>query len=125
MFNNFRRPIAVLTAFVSCMATAAGVGDGPRAYQLAPAGTKMVIFSYIKQDSGFNIDGSPSEPATRIDADILVAQHTRVINIAGNAAGIFAIVPMGRVSGSLVGTTRKGTSSGLGDLQFGMVMGLM
>ncbi len=103
----------------------AGVGDGPRAYMNAPVGTQMLTFNYMKQDSGFNIDGSPSQPATHIDADILALQYTRVVNIGGNAAGLFAIAPMGRVSGSLIGTAKEGTSSGLGDMQFGIVMGLV
>ncbi|MGR3660633.1 MAG: transporter [Paracoccaceae bacterium] len=121
------RLIAAVTVAALCLATtaAAGVGDGPRAYQNAPVGTQMLIFSYMKQDSGFNIDGSPSEPATRIDADIVVLQFTKVVDIGGNAAGLFVIAPMGRVTGNLLGPTKQGKSSGVGDLQFGMVLGLV
>lgn len=127
MFNTFTKLTAAVAAAIFGITTTAtaGVGDGPRAYQNAPVGTRMLVFSYMKQDSGFNIDGSPSVPATRIDADILVLQYTSVIDIGGNAAGLFAIAPMGRVSGSLLGSTKQGKSSGLGDLQFGIVMGVI
>lgn len=127
MTMKYEKTLAALAVCALGFADAAnaGVGDGPRAYQNAPVGTRVLTFTYMKQDSGFNIDGSPSEPASRIDADIVVLQYSQVVNIAGNAAGLFAIAPMGRVDGSLIGTKKSGKSTGLGDIQLGMVLGLV
>lgn len=125
MTVNFKLISAGLAAALALASPLrAGVGDGPRAYQNAPVGTQMLTLNYMKQDSGFNIDGSPAEPATRIDADIAAFQYTRVTEISGQAAGLFAILPTGRVTGGLIGTKKEGKSQGLGDIQLGMVLGL-
>lgn len=116
---------ASILAIWACGSVSAGVGDGPRAYQNAPVGTQFFVLNYMKQDSGFNIDGSPLEPAARIDADVLALQYTRVVDVDGNATRMFAILPMGRVSGSLLGTSGVEESQGFGDVQLGMVMGLV
>lgn len=103
---------------------AAGIGDGPRAYAPAPTGTNLLTFSYIHQSSGFNIDGSPAEPAARIRANVLAVQYTYVTELFGQTAGVFAALPVGGVDGTLVGTGLKGRASGLGDVQFGGVVSL-
>ncbi len=104
--------------------TQAGVGDGPRAYQIAPIGSQKLSFIPMHQNSSFNVDGSPSEPAARIKVDILAVQYTNVVQIGSQTAGLFALVPTGKVEGKLINTPKKGDNRGMGDAVIGAIVGL-
>ena len=115
------------TVFASCLIAGlaqAGVGDGPRAYQVGPVGIQKINVMPINQDSSFNIDGSPAEPAARIKAKLVALQYTSLIDISGKTAGLFVIAPMGEVTGDLLKTSKQGENSGLGDIVVGGVIGL-
>lgn len=103
----------------------AGVGDGPRATQLAPVGTRTLNVMPIHQNTSFNVDGSPAEPAARIKADLVAVQLTRVDEVAGRAAGFFALVPGGELDGKLLGTSKQSSNSGVADPVLGMVIGVV
>lgn len=103
----------------------AGVGDGPRAYQLAPAGTEVVTVIAAQQNSNYNLDGSPTSPAARVEVTAVALQYTRVIDIAGNAAGLFAVLPFAGADGTLLNGARQPSSEGLGDIILGGIVGLV
>ncbi|WP_281649122.1 transporter [Parendozoicomonas sp. Alg238-R29] len=117
------RSILVLLVSVSGHALA-GVGDGPRAYQVAPVGSQRLSIMPIHQNSSFHIDGSPSEPSARIKADILAMQYTHILDVGGNTTGLFAVVPYADISAKLLDTKRETGASGVGDLVVGAIFGL-
>ncbi len=78
----------------------------------------------MHQNSSFNVDGSPSKPAARIKVDLAVLQYTNLIKVSNKTAGLFAIVPMGKVTGELINTPMEGKNSGVGDIVLGGVIGL-
>ncbi|RDH85529.1 MAG: hypothetical protein DIZ78_11360 [endosymbiont of Escarpia spicata] len=103
----------------------AGVGDGPRAYQLAPVGTEVVTVIGVRQNSNYNLDGSPTSPAARVEVTAMAFQYTRVIDVGGNAAGLFAVLPFAGADGTLLNGARQPSSEGLGDVIVGGVVGLI
>lgn len=122
--KTLRALSAALAAAALSAPAFAGVGDGPRAYAPAPAGTNLLTLSYMHENSAFNIDGSPAEPAARIKANVLALQYTRVFDLFGQTAGGFVALPVGRVNGTVIGTSLRGEDSGLADMQAGMVVSL-
>jgi hypothetical protein len=107
-------------------ARAAAQDDGPRVYQLAPQGAKtFTAFAVAKRgnegpESGDVILGSD------IDTDIVVFRYAQTTSLGGRQFNPFVILPFGKVRS----TVRRSegevvtTSSGLGDVQVGAVLGL-
>ncbi len=113
-----------LVLSVTSSVTYAGVGDGPRAYQVGPIGTNSINLMPIHQNSSFNVDGSPFEPAARITINMLAVQYSRLFEVSDRTLGVFAILPVGEVTGELINTSREAETSGIGDLVLGAVIGL-
>lgn len=116
---------ALASLFMALPRAHAGVGDGPRIYQAAPVGTQIMTVIAARQNSNYNIDGNPFEPAARVEADALAAQYTKVVEIANRTAGVFALLPYADVEGNLIGGARQPASKGIGDVQIGAVIGLI
>lgn len=111
---------------------AAAIGDGPRAYQLVPAGSNLLSGYGIFLDGNSSLDPSTASNRSSIAIDVLALQYTHQLSIGGNASGLFAVVPLGRVEGRtsidrplLPPIDLKGESSGLGDIQLGAVIGVV
>ena len=102
----------------------AGVGDGPRAYQVAPVGSQSMSILPIYQNSRFNIDGSPSEPIARIEVNLVALQYSFITEVADQTAGFYVVLPTGEVNGKVINTSKSGESSGIGDIIIGGVIGL-
>lgn len=102
----------------------AGIGDGPRAFQIGPINAQKLGFMSSQKDSSFNLDGSPAEPAARVKGDFLALQYVKVTQINGRVIGLFGFVPYGTVSQTLLHSTTQAESSGVGDISLGSVFGL-
>lgn len=127
MINMKRHINSTCALALSCLCgvAQAGVGDGPRAYQVAPVGSNSISFIPMHQNSSFNVDGSPSEPAARIKADIFALSYTRVFDLAGKTAGVFLLAPWADITGDLIDTPKSGTDNGLADVVVGGVVGII
>lgn len=120
--TSFLTGLALVSASASSFAA---VGDGPRAYQPGPVGTKRVTFMPMHQNSSFNIDGSPSEPAARVKADILAVQYTQIMDFTGRTAALFGLLPLAEISAELLDTPVKVEESGVGDVVVGGILSLV
>lgn len=110
---------------------ALAIGDGARAYQLVPAGARVVAANGIFLDGNSSLDPGTALQNANISVDVLAMQFTQSITIGGQVTGLFAIVPVGEVSGTATidrrfrpPVTVNGESSGLADIQFGGVFGI-
>ncbi|CAN7594139.1 transporter [Phenylobacterium sp. LjRoot219] len=100
--------------------------DGPRVYQLAPEGAKtFTTFAVVKRgnetpESGDVILGS------QIDTNILVFRYAQTVSLGGRQLNPFVILPVGSVHSTVQqpGAVIENRSSGLGDAQLGVVLGL-
>lgn len=118
---------AVLLASVMLAAAAQAQDDGPRVYQLAPVGAKtFTTFAVVKRgnetpESGDVILGS------KIDTNILVFRYAQTFSLGGRQLNPFVILPVGKVHSTVQqpGATVENSSSGLGDMQVGVVIGLL
>lgn len=112
----------VLISFVlGLLATPARAqDDGPRVYQLVPAGAQtFTAFAVVKRGNEAPEPGSIS-PGSKIDTDIVVLRYVQTVDILGRAVSPFAILPVGEVR-----ATGAPASSGLGDAQIGATVGLI
>lgn len=110
---------------------ALALGDGPRAYQLVPAGSQILSFGYIGQDGNSSLDSTSIVRGAEGEVDVGYLQYVKTFEIAGQQAAGFVIVPFGEVTGTLGLPARpifpasvSGTSSGLGDVIIGASFGL-
>jgi hypothetical protein len=119
---SLTRVWVVLAAAVAwlCLAGAARAqDDGPRVYQLAPAGAQNVTAFLVNKRGNETPEGTV-EPGAKIDTDILVFRYVRTFDVGGHPVSPFLIVPTGEVR-----RTGAPHSSGFGDLQIGGTIGLI
>lgn len=120
--------IALAALLLLGSATAARAqDDGPRVYQLAPEGAQAVTtFAVIKRGNEEPEVGSLL-PGADIHTNLVVFRYVRTISVGGRQFSPFIILPTGEASNPAApaGQPGSGTSSGLGDLQIGGVLGLV
>jgi hypothetical protein len=125
---------AVLTAVAaSALATPAlAFGDGARAYQLLPDGARAFSLQAITLEGNSSFDPASTLRGSNVTVNVLVPQFNQTFSIAGQQAAAILALPFGSVDGSItlnlpiVGERRFGDeSSGIGDLMFGGVFGLV
>lgn len=125
--------VAVL-AMVASLATtpARAMGDGARAYLLVPAGTSLLAANGISIDGNASLDPATAVRNADLSVDVVAFQFTQSVRTGSSASGLFVIVPVGEVEGNLTvdrplrpPVDVSGKSSGLGDVQFGGVFGLV
>lgn len=121
-----------LASALAAAAPALAIGDGARAYQLVPAGSNILSAYGIFLDGNSSLDPSTASNKANLSIDVLALQFTHQVSVGGNASGLFAVVPVGRVDGEATidrplrpPVTLSGDSSGLGDIQLGAVIGLV
>lgn len=102
----------------------AGIGDGPRAFQIGPVGATKIGITPTHKDSNFNIDGSRAEPAARIISDIVAFQYATVSKLNGQVVGLIVYAPFGKISKKSLETSKVAKSEGAGDLSLGIAIGL-
>jgi hypothetical protein len=119
-------------AAMSASAPALAIGDGARAYMLVPEGTSLLAANGIFIDGNASLDPATAVRNADLSVDVVALQFTQSIRTGSSASGLFAIVPVGQVDGNLTVDRPlrppldvSGKSSGLGDVQFGGVFGLV
>ncbi len=124
-----RVPLFGLIAVMALLAaeTARAQGDGPRAYQLLPEDTKVIALYGIHTQGNETADTGTVVRGSQIDVSLGVVQYIHTIALGKRQAALFGILPFGKVDGSidLTGRSFSGSSSGIGDLQLGSVIGLI
>jgi hypothetical protein len=108
------------------------MGDGARAYMLVPQGVHVLSAYGIFLDGNSSLDPSTAVQGANISIDVAALQYTHAIKTGQTASGLFVVMPVGRVNGSITvdrplrpPVTLTGSSSGLGDIQFGAVFGVV
>ena len=111
---------------------ALALGDGPRAYQLVPAGAQILSFGYIGQDGNSSFDPTTTIQGLKGEVDVGYFQYARTFEIAGQQSSAFVVVPYGDVTGTLelgrfpiLPGSISGNSSGVGDIILGATIGLI
>lgn len=110
---------------------ASALGDGPRAYQLVPAGSQILSFGYIGQEGNSSFDTASVIRGTKGDVDVGYLQYVKTFELAGQQSAAFAVIPYGNVTGTLaLGASPifpdaiSGESTGFGDIVLGATIGL-
>lgn len=112
---------------MSASFASAQVGDGARAYQLLPEGTKTVSqFVLTTRGNITPTDGTVFRGAD-LDLNLGITQYSQTFDLDGHQAGWMAILPYGEVSGELGfgAGGRSASTSGLGDVKLGFIYGIL
>jgi hypothetical protein len=122
--------LARLVAAACLLAPAAawGQGDGARNYQLVPDGARSLTLFAIYARGNQAGDPSSVVQGAEIDAYVAYLQYTRAVSLSGNQVQLFAQLPYGEARGTARlanGTAVSSSSSGMGDLQLGALLGLV
>lgn len=119
-------------AAASAAVPALAIGDGARAYLLVPEKTSILAANGLFLNGNSSLDPATAVRRADIAIDVVAMQFTQSIKTGNNASGLFVIVPVGRVEGNLTldrplrpPLELNGKSSGIGDIQFGGVFGLV
>jgi hypothetical protein len=129
---QFLKPAAAF-GMLAAAAPALAVDDGPRAYFPLPAGTNVVNVIGLFESSNSSIDPATAIKGANLDLNVGVLQYTRTLNIGGQSGALIAALPFGSVSGEAtlegplgnLSQTFETSSSGIGDLNLGAVIGLI
>ncbi len=118
--------LALWGGFCLGAAAQAQQGDGARAYQLLPDGARSAAVWALSAQGNSTLDPGRVFKGTDVDVIMSVLQFTQTVSIAGQQAGLFAVLPLGdlTVDFNFGNRTRTGTSTGTGDLVLGGVFGL-
>jgi hypothetical protein len=125
--------VAIFILLLLAMAVSAAASracaqdDGPRVYLLAPAGAQaLTVFAVAKQGNEEPEVGSVV-PGADFETNIVVLRYVQTFSLDGRQFSPFLIVPFGRTTTLIDPPGQSGaqTSSGLGDIQMGGVLGLI
>lgn len=102
------------------------IGDGPRAYQTLPDGRDMIAVYGVYTEGNTTADPGIIFKGADIDVTLGVLQYTHTFDVRGQQGAIFGVLPFGELEGSvhLASQTVNRSSSGVGDMQIGCVIGL-
>lgn len=119
LFLNVKYTI-LLTAFICISASAQD--DGARAYKLAPIGSQNITIQGLYTRGNQALNSGTSNRDAKLDVDVAVFQYTKVFN----KSAFFVVIPTGKVKGELNNNDvlYSSTSSGFGDIQFGILRGI-
>jgi hypothetical protein len=124
--KGIREVLSVSALLFACRGAVA-IDDGPRGYQLVPEGTNAITVIGLFQEGNQSFSPGTALNEANIDITVGLFQYTHSMNVAGNLGALFAILPVGKVSGSLdteLGEL-EGVSNGIGDFIVGGVIGLV
>jgi hypothetical protein len=121
--------LTIAALFPASYASAAG-GDGPRAYQLVPTGTKSGRFLFMSLDGNQTFSPGAVLQNSDINVNVGAFQYTQTFDVNGNSFGAFFVLSAGSVEGSFdlgggAPARLTGDQSGLFDLQIGAVYGFV
>jgi hypothetical protein len=112
--------LAAAAAVVVFAAPARAQDDGPRVYQLAPVGARIVTVFLVNKRGDETPEPGTIDPGSEINTDILVFRYAQTFEVAGRPVTPFIILPIGEVR-----STGAPASSGAGDMQIGGTIGLI
>lgn len=103
--------------------SAAAQDDGSRTYQLLPDGARLATVFAVINNGNQADDPAITIPGSSTDTRLAVFRYAQYFAIGSQAASAFAILPTGKVSGTVAGAP-GGESSGIGDATIGAMFGV-
>ncbi len=108
-------------------ASAQAQGDGPRVYQIVPAGTRVLSVYGLFTRGNQSVDPASVIEAGDIAVDVAVVQYVHPVTLGNRVGGAFVVLPLGEVTGTLriPGSAFTGSSSWIGDTVLGWVQNVV
>ena len=118
--------LLLLATWLGAGLASAHQGAGARASMLVPDGTRIGSVWALSAQGNSTVDPGRVFNGSDVDATLSFLQYTQTIDVGGQQAGLFGVVPVGNldVDFNFRFGTRTATSSGIGDIVLGGVFGL-
>ena len=121
------RLVAAVLLLVIPAASALAQGDGPRVYQIIPAGTHVATIYGLFTRGNQSVDPASIIEAGDVAVDVAIVQYVHPTTLGNHVGGAFVVLPLGEVTGTIriPGSTFTGSSSWIGDTLFGWVQNIV
>ena len=121
------RLVVAVPLLALAAASAQAQGDGPRVYQIVPAGTHVVSVYGLFTRGNQSADPGLVVEAGNVAVDVAVVQYVHPVTLGNRVGGAFVVLPLGEVTGTLpiLGRELSGSSSWVGDMQLGWVQNVV
>ena len=122
-----RLSVCVIVSALAYSPAAQAQGEGPRAYELAPEGSRLL--SLYGMFSRGNASFDPGAVVPGLEADVIggIIEYSQVFAFKGKVVTLIATLPAGEAQASVNsgGAMHSVTRSGVSDLQLTAVFGLI
>ena len=121
------RLVAAVLLLAIPAASALAQGDGPRVYQIIPAGTRVATIYGLFTRGNQSVDPASVIEAGDVAVDVAIVQYVHPTTLLNHVGGAFVVLPLGEVTGTIriPGSTFTGSSSWIGDTLFGWVQNIV
>jgi len=102
-------------------------GEGPRAYELAPAGSQLLNIYGEFGHGDVSFDPDSAIPGAKVDLHGGIIEYSHGFVLRGNAGSLLVSLPVGDARRSVIvdGVAQVDSSSGIGDMQITGAFGLV
>jgi len=122
-----RLSACAIVPYLACSPAAQAQGEGPRAYELAREGSRLLSLYGIFSRGNASFDPAAVTPGVETDVNGAIIEYSHGLALNGKVVTLIASLPAGVASASVNtgGATHSYTRSGGSDLQLTAVFGLM
>ena len=122
-----RLSLAAVVTFLACSSAAQAQGEGPRAYQLDPEGTRYLSLYGLFSRGNYSFDPGAVVPGVDADVNGGIIEYSHGFALRDRVVTLIASLPAGesRASVGSGDAARSYTRSGVGDLQLTAVFGVI
>jgi len=119
--------LCVALSSLVCSAPAQAQGEGPRAYELAPAGSQALYVYGMFSRGNASFDPGSVVPGAEVEVNGSIIEYSHGFVLKGNASSLILSLPVGdaRFSANTGGTADSYTLSGIGDMQLTGAFGVL
>ena len=122
-----RLSLAAIVTFLACAPPAQAQGEGPRAYELSPEGSRYLNLYGLFARGNYSFDPGAVVPGVDADVNGGIIEYSHGLALGGKVVTLIASLPAGesRTSVGSGDAARSYTRSGVGDLQLTAVFGVL
>jgi hypothetical protein len=122
-----RRSVCAVISCLACSPAAHAQGEGPRAYELGPAGSQLLSLYGMFSRGNASFDPGAVAPGVEVEVNGSIIEYSHGFALNGKVLTLIASLPVGQAHASVNtgGAMHTYTRSGVGDLQLTAAVGVI